>query len=264
MPGQPGIFFAMYYFLIFLFGTVFGSFFNVCISRIPIKKSVVYPDSSCPVCKTNIKPYHNIPILSYILHKGKCSYCGTKINIHYFLVEVLTPLLFILLFAGLGAKFSIVYFKYVIFISFGIIIFFIDLYNYIIPDKLSLPLIAIGLIFSIVPYSDINWISAGIGALSGFLLFLFTAYFFQKITEKDSLGGGDIKLIGAIGAFLGVWGTLFTILFSSLIAIFTLLVIKHDRQKHFPFGPFLIVGSLFYILAGNALIRLYLRLFNLY
>ncbi len=263
MPGQPGIF-IMYYLLIFIFGTVFGSFFNVCISRIPIKKSVVYPDSSCPVCNTKIKSYHNIPILSYILLRGKCAYCGTKINIHYFLVELLTPALLIILFASLGAKFSIVYLKYVIFISFGLIIFFIDLYHYKIPDHLSLPLIAIGLIFSFLPNTDVNWISSGIGALSGFLLFLFTAYFFQQITGKESLGGGDIKLIAAIGAFLGVWGTLFTVLFSSLIAIAILLILKHDRQKHFPFGPFLIVGSLFYILAGNTLIRLYLRLFNLY
>ncbi|MDP8204924.1 MAG: prepilin peptidase [Candidatus Tenebribacter mawsonii] len=254
----------MFYLIIFIFGTVFGSFFNVCISRIPIKKSVVYPDSSCPVCKTKIKPYHNIPIISYILLKGKCAYCGTKINIHYFLVEILTPILLILLFISLEAQFSIVFFKYAIFISFGLIIFFIDFFHYIIPNKLSLPLIIIGFIFSILPHTDVNWISAGIGALSGFLLFLFTAYFFQKITDKDSLGGGDIKLIAAIGAFLGIWGTLFTILFSSLIALATLLVLKHDRQKHFPFGPFLVVGSIFYILAGNTLISLYLSFFNLY
>ncbi len=105
---------------------------------------------------------------------------------------------------------------------------------------------------------------AGIGALSGFLLFLFTAFLFQKITGKDNLGGGDIKLIAAIGAFLGVEGTLFTVLFSSLIAIVVLLILKHDRKKQFPFGPFLIVGAFAYILAGDTLIGLYLRLYNIY
>jgi len=254
----------MYYIIIFIFGTIFGSFFNVCISRIPIKKSVVFPDSSCPVCITKIKPYHNIPILSYIFLKGKCAYCGTKINIHYFLVELLTPILLIVLFANQGGHFSLVFFKYAIFISFGLIIFFIDLYHLIIPDKLSLSLIVIGLIFAFLPKTDVTWISAGIGALSGFFLFLFTAIIFQKVTGKDSLGGGDIKLIAAVGAFLGVWGILFTVLFSSSIALVTLLILKHDRKKHFPFGPFIIAGAITYILAGDALIKLYLRLFNLH
>ncbi len=254
----------MLHLIIIIFGAVFGSFFNVCISRIPNKKSVVFPDSSCPTCNTKIKPHHNIPIISYILLKGKCAYCGTKINIHYFLVELLTPVLLILLFANQNAEISLVFLKYVIFISFGLIIFFIDLNHYIIPDKLSLPLIVIGLLFSLLPNTDIGWMSAGIGALSGFLVFLFTAFFFQKVTGKDSLGGGDIKLIAAIGAFLGVWGTLFTILFSSLIALAILLIIKHDRKEPFPFGPFLIAGAFVYILAGDTLIGLYLRLYNIY
>lgn len=254
----------MFYLIIFLFGTVFGSFFNVCISRIPINKSIVFPDSSCPTCKTKIKSYHNIPIISYILLRGKCAYCGTKINIHYFLVELLTPILLMLLFASQNAQVSLFFLKYAIFISFGLIIFFIDLYHYIIPDKLSLPLITIGMVFSFLPKTDIGWIPAGIGALSGFLLFLFVAFFFQKATRKDGFGGGDIKLIAAIGAFLGVWGTLFTVLFSSLVALVVLLILKHDRNKHFPFGPFLIIAALVYILAGDTLIGLYLRLFNIY
>jgi leader peptidase (prepilin peptidase) / N-methyltransferase len=254
----------MFYLIIFIFGAVFGSFFNVCISRIPNKKSVVFPDSSCPICQTKIKPYHNIPIISYVLLKGKCAYCGAKINLHYFLVELLTPILLIILFAGQDAQISLVFFKYAIFISFGLIIFFIDLYHYIIPDKLSLSLIAIGLIFSFIPNTDVGWMSAGIGALSGFMLFLFTAFFFQKVTGKEGLGGGDIKLIAAIGAFLGVWGTLFTVIFSSLIALVILLIIKHDRKESFPFGPFLIAGAFIYILAGETLIGLYLRLYNIY
>ena len=254
----------MFYIIIIIFGAIFGSFFNVCISRIPQKKSVVFPDSSCPICKTKIKPYHNIPIISYILLKGKCAYCGAKINIHYFLVELLMPILLILLFTNQNEQFSVIFFKYAIFISFGLIIFFIDLYHYIIPDNLSLPLIMIGLIFSFVPTTDVSWISAGIGAFLGFILFLITALLFKKTTGKDSLGGGDIKLIAAIGAFLGVWGILFTVLFSSLIALAVLLILKHDRKKQFPFGPFLITGAFVYILAGNALIGLYLKLYNIY
>ena len=254
----------MFYILIFLFGAVFGSFFNVCIYRIPKKKSIVFPDSSCPFCKTHIKPYHNIPIISYIFLKGKCAYCGAKIDFHYFLVELLTPILLILLFASQNGQFSMVFFKYAIFISFGLIIFFIDLYHSIIPDKLSIPLIVIGLIFSILPNTDVSWISAIIGSLSGFILFFGTAFIFQKVTGKDGLGGGDIKLIAAIGAFLGIWGTLFTVIFSSLVALVLLLIIKHDKEKHFPFGPFLIIGSIFYIITGDFLVQLYLRLYNVY
>jgi len=254
----------MFYLIIFIFGTVFGSFFNVCISRIPKKKSIVFPDSSCPNCKTKIKPYHNIPIISYILLKGKCAYCGSKIDIHHFFVELLTPVLLILLYAGQNEQISLVFFKYAIFISFGLIIFFIDLYHSIIPDKLSFPLIVIGLFFSILPNTDVSWISSVIGSLSGFILFFGTAFIFQKTTGKDGLGGGDIKLIAAIGAFLGIWGTLFTVIFSSLIALVLLLIIKHDRKKHFPFGPFIIAGAFTYILAGDTLIMLYLRLFNIF
>ena len=254
----------MFYLIIFIFGAVFGSFFNVCISRIPNRKSVVFPDSSCPTCKTKIKSYHNIPIISYILLKGRCSYCGAKINIHYFLVELLTPIFLMLLFASQNSEISLTFFKYAIFISFGLIIFLIDIYHHIIPDKLSLSLIVIGFIFSFFPNTDVGWMSAGIGALSGFILFFLTALFFYKTTGKDGLGGGDIKLIAAIGAFLGVEGTLFTVLFSSLVAIVVLLLIKHNRNKQFPFGPFLIVGALVYILAGNILVELYLRLYNIY
>lgn len=253
----------MFYFLIFLFGAVFGSFFNVCISRIPRKRSVVLPDSSCPSCNTAIKPYHNIPIISYIFLKGKCAYCGTKIDLHYFLVELITPLLFIMLYIVLGSQFSLVFLKYIIFISYGIIIFFIDKKTFTIPDKLSIPLIVTGLVFSVLPKTDVSWSSSLIGAIAGFLLFFLTAVLFQKTTGKDSLGGGDIKLITAIGAFLGIWGTLFTVLFSSLSALFLLIIVRHDHQKPFPYGPFLIVGSLFYILAGDTLIILYLRMFNL-
>jgi len=195
--------------------------------------------------------------------KGKCAYCGAKIDIHYFLVELITPVLFILIFIVQGSQFSLVFLKYIIFISYGIIIFFIDQKTFTIPDILSIPLIVIGLIFSILPQTDINWVSSLAGSTAGFLLFLLTAIFFQKTTGKESLGGGDIKLIAAIGAFLGIWGTIFTVLFSSLLALVVLLIIKHDPKKPFPFGPFLIIGSLFYVLAGDSLISLYLKLFNL-
>ncbi|MCF7858883.1 MAG: prepilin peptidase [Candidatus Cloacimonetes bacterium] len=261
MPGQPGII-VMIYLLIIISGAVFGSFFNVCISRIPLKKSIIFPSSSCPHCHQEIKPYNNIPIISYLLLKGRCRDCGNKIDIHYFLVELLTPILLILLFLRLDSHFSLVFFKYAVFISFGIIVFFIDLHNYIIPDTLSLPLIGVGLLVSFLPGTDVSFITAGLSSVIFFLLFLFVAYFFQKLTGKESLGGGDIKLIAGIGAFLGLEGTLFTVLFSSMLALVILLIVNHDPKKQFPLGPFLITGSFVYILAGHKLVGLYLNLFS--
>ncbi len=252
----------MFYFLIILFGAAFGSFFNVCIYRIPRKESIISPGSRCPRCGEKIKPVHNIPILSYILLKGKCNKCNSKIPIHYFLVEILTPVLFVFLFISLGSHFSFVFFKYLVFISFGLIIFFIDFFHYVIPDKLSLPLIALGIIFSFTPVTDISWKSSIAGAFFCFVVFLVTAYFFKVITKKDYLGGGDIKLMTAIGSFIGILGSIFTIFFSSAIAIVLLLIIKHDKHKEFPFGPFLIFGAFIYILIGRILTFLYLDLFR--
>ena len=244
---------------LFIIGAVFGSFFNVCIYRIPLKESIVFTSSHCPSCDTKIKPWHNIPIISYLLLKGKCNNCGAKIHWHYFLVELITPIVFVAIFLVYG--FSLLTIKYIIFASFGIIVFFIDLFHKIIPDKLSLPLLIIGLVISFQPNLDINWVSAFLGSGIGFVFFLGTAFFFQLITKREGLGGGDIKIIAAIGAFTGLLGTIFTIIFSSFLALIVLIPLGHEKQKQFPFGPFLILGSISYILFGNELFLLYLNIF---
>ncbi len=250
-------------FFIFLFGAVFGSFFNVCIYRIPRRESIVFPGSHCPHCNKKIKPADNIPILSYLLLKGKCRNCGFKIPIQYLLVELLTPVLFILLYISTGFSLNPVFLKYIIFISAGIIIFFIDFNQQIIPDVISLPLIVIGIAVSFLPAIDVTWKSALSGAIFSFVVFLATAYVFKLFTGKESLGGGDIKLMTAIGSFIGIIGTIFTIFFSSAIALIILIVIGHDRRKEFPFGPFLILGAFLYILAGRFLTEIYLSLFRI-
>ena len=243
-----------------VFGLAFGSFFNVCIYRIPNKESIVFPNSHCPNCSKPIKPVHNIPVFSYLFLKGKCAYCGEKIHWHYFLVELITPILFLAVFFLYGP--SILFIKYLIFVSFGILICFIDAFHKIIPDVLSLTLIVLGIGFSFLPGSDVSWLSSLLGALFGFLVFLITAYFFQLATHKESLGGGDIKLIAAIGSFIGILGTIFTVIFGSMIALIILLAIGHDRRKEFPFGPFLIFGAISYILFGNSLFQYYINYFS--
>ena len=246
--------------IILLFGLAFGSFFNVCISRLPRRKSLVFPNSHCPGCQTPIKFYHNIPIFSYLCLKGKCAACGAKIHWHYFLVELITPLLFIILFLQFGL--SLLLLKYLIFISFGIVICFIDLFHKIVPDVLSLPLLGLGLIFSFFPGSDVSVISALLGAGFGFVVFLVTAYLFQIGSGKESLGGGDIKLIAAVGSFIGILGTIFTMIFGSLLALLILISIGHDRRKEFPFGPFIVMGAFSYIMFGHILFIKYMSLFS--
>ncbi len=253
----------MIYFFLVILGAAFGSFFNVCIYRIPRKESIVFPSSHCPQCNNKIKPADNIPILSYLLLKGKCRNCGFKIPIQYLLVELLTPILFILLYVSTGSSINPVFIKYIIFISAGMIIFFIDYNQRIIPDVISLPLVVIGIAVSFFPAIDITWKSALTGAVFSFLVFLATAYIFKLFTGKESLGGGDIKLMTAIGSFIGIIGTIFTIFFSSGIALIILIVIGHDRRKEFPFGPFLIFGAVLYILAGRSLTEIYLSLFRI-
>lgn len=249
------------YIFLFLLGAAFGSFFNVCISRIPRKKSIILPASHCPVCYSTIRKIDNIPILSYLLLKGKCRNCATSIPTHYLLVESFTPALFITLFIVNGNHFDLIYLKYIIFISFGIILFFIDLKHKLLPDKLTLPLVIIGLIFAFIPGMDITWGSALFGCFAAFILFLLLAYLFQLITGKEALGGGDIKLIAGIGSFVGIYGVIFTIISASVIALLVLMLLRHDLQKNFPFGPFLILAAILHIFLGDFLINIYLNLF---
>ncbi len=252
------------YFFIFIIGACLGSFFNVCITRIPKKESIIIPSSHCPQCDVKIKTLNNIPIISYILLKGKCKNCSAKIHWHYFVVELLFPIILILLFSRFGNEFSLVYFKYVILFSFSIIIFFTDLISGIIPDVLSIPLIIIGILFSLFPSSDLHIWSSLVGAGFGFIFFLSVSYFFYLIKKREGLGGGDVKFIAAIGSFIGFTGVLFTVLVSSFTAIiFMLLILKYDPEKEFSFGPFMVFGFSVYIIFGEILTHSYLALFGL-
>jgi leader peptidase (prepilin peptidase)/N-methyltransferase len=251
------------YVFLFLLGASFGSFYNVCISRIPRKISLVTRASHCPVCGTAIKPWHNIPIFSYLMLGGKCNSCKTRINPHYFWVELITALLFMGLFYRFGERFDLLYFKYLILFSVGLIVFVIDLQHYIIPDSLSLPLIPLGIAAAFSAANDISLQSSILAAVLGFVLFLVVGWSFEKLTGKEGLGGGDIKLIAGIGAFTGMGGLFFTVLFSSLSAVILMLLSGHERQKVFPYGPFIIVASFIYAVFGDVIISRYLGLFGL-
>jgi leader peptidase (prepilin peptidase)/N-methyltransferase len=253
----------MYYgieiFLVFVLGLIIGSFINVCIYRIPRNESVIYPASHCPKCRTKIKPIDNIPLLSYILLKGRCRNCGSKISIQYPVVEFLTGLIYLIIYLIYGL--SIQSLVYIILSSALIIIAFIDLQKQMIPDVISLPGIVIGLILSfIVPY--ISFINSALGALVGGGIILIIAWVGSIIFKKEAMGGGDVKLAAMIGAFLGWRYTIISLFLGfflgALIGIILIIMKIKKREDAIPFGPFIALGSIITLLWGEKILLWYL------
>jgi len=182
-----------------------GSFFNVLIHRIPLKQSIVIPASHCASCKRRIPFYENIPIVSYIILRGKCSKCGAKIHWHHLLVEIITPILFVALFFRYGLT-DFLFYKYSILLGFLIPIFFIDAFQQIIPHVLSIPLIVVGFSLALIPGNDIGVLNALLTSLFVFCFLLLLAWGYQKLRGYEGLGGGDIWLLTGITAFFGITG----------------------------------------------------------
>ena len=246
---------------VLLVGMTIGSFLNVCIYRIPISKSVVYPPSSCPNCDYRIRWYDNIPIFSYIGLKGRCRRCGIPISLRYPMVELMTGLfaLCCLLRFGLTAHAAI----YFVFIATLIVITFIDIDYQIIPDMISLPGIPVFFLASLfIPNLSIRDSLIGIAVGGGSLWLVAESYYL--LTKKDGMGGGDIKLLAMMGGLIGWKGVLFTIFVSSLSGTLSGLIIMLVTRKNLriaiPFGPFLAIGAITYIFWGNEIIYWYLHL----
>ena len=245
--------------LIFILGLIVGSFSNVCIYRIPINESIIYPASHCPKCRSSIKPIDNIPLLSYILLKGRCRNCGSRIPIQYPVVEFLTGIIYILIFLIYGLTLQSLI--YIILASAVIIIAFIDLNKQIIPDVISLPGIVIGLILSFfVPY--ISFINSVLGVLVGGGIILVIGLVGSAIFKKEAMGGGDVKLAAMIGAFLG-WQYIIISLFlgfflGALAGIFLILSKIKRREDIMPFGPFIALGSIITLLWSEKIIVWYI------
>lgn len=250
----------MTFFLVsaFIFGAIVGSFLNVCILRIPEELSIVHPASRCPSCEQPIAFYDNIPVLSWIFLKGKCRNCKIPISPRYALVEVLTGCLA----AALMWRFGLQAITLILFVFSAalVVITFIDLDHRIIPDVISLPGIPLGFLAS---FFSIGLMNSGIGILAGGGSLLAVALGYRLLTGRDGMGGGDIKLLAMIGAFIGWEGVLFTIFASSLtgtlVGILAMVKQKKGMRLAIPFGPFLALGALLYIFWGPMLIRLYLE-----
>lgn len=245
----------------FIFGACIGSFLNVCIYRLPASKSIVHPGSMCPKCESTIRFYDNIPILSYLLLKGKCRYCNTVISFRYPLIEIITGLFSLLVFVKFGFTLEgIIYFA---FVSSMIVITLIDIDHRVIPDVISIPGIPVFFATSFV-LPAITYIDSLIGILAGGGSLLLVAWLYNLITKKDGMGGGDIKLLAMIGALIGWKGVLFTIFVSSAVGtvsgIIIMLLTKKNMKLAIPFGPFLAFGAVLYIFYGSRLIYWYLTL----
>jgi leader peptidase (prepilin peptidase) / N-methyltransferase len=250
------------YIIAFIFGSIIGSFLNVCIYRIPRNLSIIYPASRCSSCNNPIRPYDNIPILSYIFLGGKCRVCGSKISTRYPFVEFLNAALYVLVFwrFGLGWYLPV----YFIFCSALVVIIFIDLDFQIIPDRITLPGILIGLIAGsfLLPdpfmrYDLLGFQSSIAGFLSGGGLFYAVA-----VLSRGGMGGGDIKMMAMVGSLMGWKSVLMTTFFGSLtgavVGIFLMVLKGKGRKTKIPFGPFLALGTLVTLFYGQEILSWYL------
>lgn len=245
--------------LIFILGLIVGSFSNVCIYRIPRNESIIFPASHCPKCRSNISLKDNIPLLSYILLKGRCRNCKNKISIQYPIVELLTGLTYLIIYLIYGL--SIQSLIYIILSSALIIIAFIDLNEQIVPDVISLPGIVIGFIISFfVPY--ISFINSALGVIVGGGIILIIGLAGSVIFKKEAMGGGDVKLAAMIGAFLGWRYTIISLflgfLLGAVAGIFLILSKIKSREDTVPFGPFIVLGSFITLLWGEKIISWYI------
>ena len=267
----------------FVYGTIVGSFLNVCIYRLPEEQSIVKPPSHCPKCNTKLKGIDLVPLFSFLFLGRKCRYCKTPISWRYFTVELVTGLLFVATYLRHG--YSIDFFPYVLFISALIVAFLVDLDHWIIPDQVSIAGIVFGLgrdiahliagnaqlVYITLPFTEFRF--PMLGSIVGFVvcggLFYLIAYIsyyvFRPKNKEDlaeyegAMGGGDVKLAAATGAVLGAVPALV----SFLIAVFlgtivgvALIAIKVRTEKkgvpwrtEVPFGPYMVLGSLAVILA---------------
>ncbi|HEY8562683.1 MAG TPA: prepilin peptidase [Pyrinomonadaceae bacterium] len=285
MTGLPEIF---GYLFTFIFGALVGSFLNVVIHRVPNEQSIVFPNSACPKCQTPIKPYDNLPILSWLLLGGKCRNCKEKISPRYPAVELLTALLFAATYWAIG--FNAFLPVCLIFVATMVALIFIDAEHMILPNVINFPLLAFALIVRVVypsffgaeffpdlghaPLTSLEnmpmWLVSLIGGLLGGLVgggFLWLiGEIWKRLRGVDAMGLGDVKMMFAVGALLGWRLTLLSLFLGAFSgAIIGVVVVSRqqekDMQTQIPFGIFLGIGSIVALLGGEQIIGWYLRTF---
>jgi leader peptidase (prepilin peptidase)/N-methyltransferase len=242
----------------FLFGSLVGSFLNVCIHRLPREESIVFPSSHCPACQAPIRPWDNIPILSFFLLRGRCRACGQPIAWRYPLVEGLTALLF----AATVSRFGLTPLAatLLVFVAALTVITFIDLDHQIIPNVITLPGIPLGILAGLV-LGEPPLLDRIIGALAGAGFLYLVLFYGSAFYGQDAMGEGDLNLIAMVGAFLGWRGVVVTILVGCLsgsaIGLALIGLGRLRRREHIPFGPFLALGAGVALFFGDRLTAWY-------
>jgi leader peptidase (prepilin peptidase) / N-methyltransferase len=242
-----------------VFGAIVGSFLNVVILRLPDpEQSIVFPASHCPQCNSSLHWYENIPIVSYAALRGRCGHCKTSISIQYPLVELLMAVIT----AAVVYKYqiSLATAGYFVFSAALLVIIFIDIRLQIIPDVISLPGIILGFLFSL-GNDSVTWQSSLVGILAGGGVLYAIALLYALLRKIDGMGGGDIKLLAMIGAWLGWQSLPFVILASSatgsIIGIIAMRSQKKGGQTRIPFGPFLSLAALIYLFYSEKILYFY-------
>ncbi|MGB9793711.1 MAG: prepilin peptidase [Caldisericum exile] len=250
------VFFA---FVFFIFGAVIGSFLNVVIYRLPRHESLIFPQSHCPKCGHKLSTLDLVPIVSYIALKGKCRYCGAKISPIYPIVESLTGILFVLTYLKFG--FSLLTLKYIIFISFLIIVSFIDLFEGVVFDSVVIPATIIGLVFGIFT----NFKDTIFGIVFYAVLFFLIIVISKLFYKEGGMGEGDLTSGIMIGAFLGfefgIIAFILSFVIGAVAGIFIMLISKKGGKTEIPFVPYMAIASLLTIFFGNYIVAFYLNLF---
>ena len=246
---------------VFLFGAAVGSFLNVCIYRLPLDQSIVSPGSRCMSCGAAVRWFDNIPVISWIVLRGRCRGCGVGFSIRYPLVELLTACLMLVLFLrfGLSVSFAV----YALLVAALIVVTFIDFDHQIIPDEISLSGVGLGFLASFF-LPEPGWGSSLAGIIVGWGSLALVFYAYLWLTGREGMGGGDAKLLAMLGAFLGWKAVPFIIfissLFGSIVGLSLMGLQRKGRHLAIPFGPYLAMGAVLYIFYGPQLINWYLHL----
>ena len=253
----------MDFLLVGILGSLWGSFANVCIYRLPLKGGVVKGRSFCPKCKKKIFWYENIPILSYLFLGGKCSKCKKKISSQYLLVETISAISFLIIYYFFGISLTSILLM-ILFLSF-LIIFFIDLKHYIIPNILTFPMMVLGFAKSFDPNLNPifpNYINSLIGGIFGYLIIWSIIFFYKQIRKKEGMGLGDAKILAVIGFWFGWISIPFIIFLSSAIALIIVIpdLLKKSKKltSQIPFGPYIIIATIIFIVFKDGFLNMFL------
>ena len=253
-----------YSFIIFLLGTSLGSFANVCIYRLPKSKQIISGRSFCPRCKKKIIWYDNLPLISFIFLNGKCRNCNKSISARYFIVELITGISFLLIYFNYKDFNTIVFLSILVLIL--IMIFFIDLENFIIPDTLNFSIMGLAILKNFLPNFNTSLIheinQSIIGGIVGYLSIWLIIYLYKTFKKIDGMGLGDAKLMAGTGLLFGWQSIPFVLFVSSILGLFFVVPSLIKKQKNLrteiPFGPFIILACLVYFAYGSLIYDLIL------